>query len=186
MPAPTVTINEDQQLFVIGQGRGFSTYGFDNCMREAMALAEAVGRPDLAPRAEDRGRIEQYEAYQALLGEFARHPASEGTWYGGGTDPEVARVLEAARSDGTRIVITQGDVATGVAWDDKPVRGTVGRSTGITKVPLLIANARASGGGAISCQSVLRIQEAATGRDLYVSKVPQDALEAESEPSPRM
>ena len=57
-----------------------------------------------------------------------------------------------------RVAIFYGDPRTGKLWGDVEV-GTVGRSTGTTKVPLLIKTKRSYGGGAILVNNILRIEE---------------------------
>ena len=48
-----VTCNDTQRYFVIPSGdKGWSCLGYDNCFREATALADKLGRPDLAPPGE--------------------------------------------------------------------------------------------------------------------------------------
>lgn len=82
-----------------------------------------------------------------------------GTTYAENTPQGVISALEAARHDKRRIRIFYGDVVTGQSWLDRyDIEGTVGRSTGTNKVPLLIHNSRSMGGGVISTDVVLRIQ----------------------------
>jgi hypothetical protein len=59
-----------------------------------------------------------------------------------------------------------GDRETGREWHDEwHVAGTIGRSMGPLKVPLLIANKRSSGGGAILCDCIVRLL--VNGREVY-------------------
>jgi hypothetical protein len=81
-----------------------------------------------------------------------------GTTYGSGTAEGVIRVLEAAMRARHRIAIFYGDPTTGKVWGDVEV-GTVGRSMGPTKIPLLIKTSRSYGGGGISTANILRIEE---------------------------
>lgn len=81
-----------------------------------------------------------------------------GTAYNINTSDEVIKVLESARTDKKRIRIFYGDTNTGRDWmeiDD--TIGTVGRSTGINKIPLLIKNSRSMGGGAILDHCIVKI-----------------------------
>ena len=76
--------------------------------------------------------------------------------------------LESLLNSGTRIRIHYGDKETGKAWlEEFEIMGKVGRSTGREPVLLLVHNKRSMGGGAIMLDSVMRIQETATGRELF-------------------
>lgn len=91
-----------------------------------------------------------------------------GTSYDARTPEEVIRVLEAARLNRTRLHISLGETTTGKDWlEEFESHGYVGRSMGPVKVPLLIANRRSLGGGAILDHCVVRIRTAAGGRVLY-------------------
>ena len=91
-----------------------------------------------------------------------------GTSYDTRTPEEVIRVLEAARLNRTRLHISLGETTTGKDWlEEFESHGYVGRSMGPTKVPLLVANRRSTGGGAILDHCIVRIRESAGGRILY-------------------
>jgi len=91
-----VTINNEQRLFVINSGSGFSCYGFDNCFDEASQLAEKLGQP--APLESQKGAIEQYLQHQELISKA--HNVTLGTWFNRHTPPAVQRILEDARNTG--------------------------------------------------------------------------------------
>lgn len=91
-----------------------------------------------------------------------------GTSYHVETPAAVVQVLEQARQDRTRIHVSFGDATTGLDWlEEWDINGYLGRSMGPVKVPLLIANRRSTGGGAILDQFIVRIRESAGGRILY-------------------
>lgn len=94
-----------------------------------------------------------------------------GTSYDERTPADVIRVLENARANRTRLHISFGETAgtnLGLDWlEEFESYGYVGRSMGPIKVPLLIANSRSLGGGAILDHCIVRIRESSGGRVLY-------------------
>ncbi|WP_018949006.1 hypothetical protein [Thioalkalivibrio sp. ALMg11] len=160
----SVTTNDTQRLFVIPAGTGYSCLGFDVCYERARELASALGQP--APRPEERGTIEQYMEYQALVDQARNHDL--GTWFEPGTPDGVKTALESARKRGVRVRLFLGDSTTGRDWiEEWDVMGTVSRSLGPLKTPILIANSRSYGGGAILTRHVVRIVEIESRREVY-------------------
>ncbi len=94
-----------------------------------------------------------------------------GTFYDSRTPEEVIRVLESARLNRTRLHISLGETEgpnTGRDWlEEFDIHGYIGRSMGPIKVPLLIANRRSRGGGAILDHCIVRIRTSSGGRVLY-------------------
>lgn len=81
-----------------------------------------------------------------------------GTSYNSKTTDKMCQLLEKLRQDHTRVRFHWGDVKTGEDWGDiYDVSGTIGRSTGIYKIPLLIQTARSLGGGAILDHCIVKI-----------------------------
>lgn len=101
------------------------------------------------------------------------------------TPQAVRNILENARATGRRLRLFYGDRDTGRDWlEENDVLGTIGRSTGDVKVPLLIPTARSMGGTAILCDCIVRIVDAKTKRELYVHPkyhLPTLAIQAEAE-----
>ena len=75
-----------------------------------------------------------------------------------GTNDAVKAKLTSLHKTRDRVRIVYGDPITGKDWlEEYDVIGRIGRSTGSTKVPLLIANERSMGGGAILTAKILKI-----------------------------
>jgi hypothetical protein len=80
----------------------------------------------------------------------------------------VKRAIVHAYTHKLRIRVFYGDVTTGAAWADEwDIMGTVGRSTGSIKIPLLIQNSRAMGGGAVLDACIVAIKLTNGGGFLY-------------------
>ena len=59
-----VTINEEQKLYVIPSGKGYSCLGFDVCQRWTMLIAQELDRKDLLPIKSEHGTLEAYKRYE--------------------------------------------------------------------------------------------------------------------------
>ena len=81
-----------------------------------------------------------------------------GTSYQGFTPCQVIEILEKARQKNWRFRLHYGDKDTGKAWGDIET-GYIGRSMGPVKVPIILHNSRSTGGGAISTDCIVKIEE---------------------------
>lgn len=166
-----VTINAEQRLFVIPSGGGYSCLGFDVCYREALQLYNRLqphAPKDLMPTEDKIGTLDQYKQYQGLLNLGVRHEAMLGTWFSHGTPQEVQDIIEQYRKNGLRLRFWLGDIKTGRAWlEEYDVVGSISRSTGTMKVPLLIPNSKSIGGGAILTNCIVKIMGVESKRVLY-------------------
>lgn len=80
----------------------------------------------------------------------------------------VADVLQNAAIHRNRLRLWYGDVTTGIAWNDfHDVKGTIGFSTGVVTIPLLIARTSSSGGGGILTKRIVRIDDIKSKTTLY-------------------
>lgn len=80
------------------------------------------------------------------------------THYHDETPDAVISILERARADGTIVQLHYGDAETGRDWlEEFSTNGTVGRSTGAVKIPLLVPRGH-DGGDAISVQCIVKIR----------------------------
>lgn len=81
-----------------------------------------------------------------------------GTSYHPETPQGVIDMLERARQYNLRVRLFYGDPQTGRDWlEEHDTQGTIGRSMGPVKIPILIHNARSLGGGAILDHCIVRI-----------------------------
>lgn len=95
------------------------------------------------------------------------YKVANGTYYNVQTDNRIIEVLERCRMSGRRIRLDYGDVETGRSWgEDNDVTGKLGRSMGPVKVPILLHNARSTGGPQLLDQCLVAIMDT-HGRTLY-------------------
>ena len=86
-----------------------------------------------------------------------------GTHYSADTPEQMVDLLEQHRQAGTRVQVEYGDRATGQSWGDVEA-GTIRRSTGDVKIPLLVHNQRSMGGPGLLDSSVVRLTHASKER----------------------
>jgi len=97
-----------------------------------------------------------------------KYQVVDGTAYPVGAEKAVIAILEDVRKRKTRITLSYGDTKTGRDWlEENDVTGTMGRSTGIYKIPILLYNERSIGGGGILVGSIVRIRTALGKMVLY-------------------
>lgn len=105
-------------------------------------------------------------------------PIVNGTTYSTDTDPEVIRILEAARVSGDRVRLHYGHTRDtdcdgkpadlGLDWlDTCDVRGSIGRSMGPVRVPILLHSRRSMGGASVLDSSIVLIRASPGGCVLY-------------------
>jgi hypothetical protein len=94
--------------------------------------------------------------------------STSGTAYHGETEQRIIDILDKAWYEGTRLIFDWGDAKTGKSWgEDMDIRGTIGRSTGSIKIPLLIATKRSRGDGAILDNCIVKITRSQDKKVLY-------------------
>lgn len=115
-----------------------------------------------------------YDQIERMQGTIKYKITESGTAYHIETDDELVRILENIRHDGTRVTLDYGDVKTGESWGEQyDITGTLSRSTGRIKIPILIHNSRSFGGGAILDHCIIGIKHSnkSNGGDIYRVKV---------------
>jgi len=94
-----------------------------------------------------------------------------GTSYHIETSDKVIEVLESIRKNNSRIVLDYGDIKTGKSWNEQfDITGTIGRSTGINKIPILLHNSRSIGGVGILTHCIIGIKTSKGKISLYSLK----------------
>ena len=87
-----------------------------------------------------------------------KYKVVNGTSYHIGTTDEMVKELEKIRCAGLRVLLDYGDVETGQSWGEVfDTAGTIGRSMGPTKIPILLHNIRSTGGSGILDDCIVRI-----------------------------
>lgn len=83
-----------------------------------------------------------------------------GLWFSTETEQHIKDIIVRLYLSKKRVRFHWGDTKTGRDWGDTyDVCGTVGRTSGIQKIPLLIHNSRSRGGGAILDHCIVKITE---------------------------
>lgn len=92
-----------------------------------------------------------------------------GLWFSPDCPMNARTVICALYKSQTRITVDYGNPKTGKSWGETfNIHGRIGRSTGSRKIPLLIHNRRAIGGGGILTDCILSIRTSkAPHRVLY-------------------
>jgi hypothetical protein len=97
------------------------------------------------------------------------YQVAHGTYYHKEPPAAVIGVLEQVRKGGVRIRLSYGDTETGRDWlDEFSVEGTISRSIGPVKVPILLARRTSFGGPALLDHCIVNIRRTGKGgRVLY-------------------
>lgn len=84
------------------------------------------------------------------------------------TSESVKTAITKAYNSGERVRVWYGDTVTGEAWlEEYDVCGTIERSGGEVKIPLLVKNSRSYGGGALLDKAIVRIDSIASRHTIY-------------------
>lgn len=164
-----VTLKND--MFVISGNGGYSCLGFDVLFGRLTELSKrlvSAGMACAAPSRKEKGTLKQYQAYQVAM-QLYETLNDKKTWFDSDTPYKVRTLLERYRRSGKELRIFYGDRQTGRDWlEEFDTVGTIGRSTGAMKVPLLMIDEY--GGTAISTNSIVRLMDVESGEELYRCK----------------
>lgn len=159
-----MTINADQRLFVLRSGDGFSCLGFDVVFKRLKQYAQLLRRP--LPEPADIGTPAQYQQYlEAESAYIATRPTQ--TFFDADTPLVVQALLEAYRKSGAPVRVFLGDAQTGRDWmEEHDVVGTIGRSMGPIKIPLLVPKGEDGGCGLLTA-NIVRLVDIGSLREVY-------------------
>ena len=161
-----VTINQEQQIYVINRAEGVSCWGFKNAFEETMLLAQRLSRPELIPTDSEFGKLTVLDKHRSLI-DLARAAGDLGTWFRASTPDKVKRIINRLIHTDEVVRLFCGDPQTGkMDVTDFEVMGRVGRSGGILKVPLLLEE-DSGFGGPIPDDRILRIIRVSDRKVLY-------------------
>ena len=150
MNTKPVTLNEDQRLYVIPCGEGYTCLGFDVCERRTVALArELAALGESIPQPEPVGTLARYQQYRALLDKALEHNRATGWRSKSELTPELVGY------EGKRVEVRHrwgADKAVEV------VRFIVGKSTGWIPCHLEIKTRRSTGGAAVCLGEILSVR----------------------------
>lgn len=101
----------------------------------------------------------------------AKNIVVNGTSYPTNIPSKLVDVLEKCRLNKTRIVIEYGYTETGISFGEiHDTTGYVGRTTGDSKVPIMLYNTRSDGGMCLMLNRILNIKESKGKKLIYSHK----------------
>lgn len=114
----------------------------------------------------DNGNSFEYVNCNGTCFKYGRNIQNEGWKYK--ENEKLWNLLSSLVHSGRRVRIWYGDTETGRSWNEEhEVTGTIGRSCGNIKIPLLLKNSRSYGGGALLDDCIVRIDDIHQKRTLY-------------------
>jgi len=143
-----VTINREQELYVIFCGRDYTCLGFDVCLEWARGIAEWLGVPAIDP--ELRGTMEAYAQYEELAGEGRHKHSATGERCPALLTPQLVGL------EGKRVEV--------VDHDGEKRRFIVGKSTGWLPIHLEISRRNSSGGFGVTGAPFRSVRVVSQGR----------------------
>jgi hypothetical protein len=159
-----IKLNKEENMYVYKHKHGVTCRGFQSLFDEANQLARLLEAHDLIPTTDEWGTLATQVKHDQLI-KLAKGK-NLGTFFDSRTPAKVRKVLEDARCNATQLRIFNGDTKTGRDWlEECDVQGHIGRSTGILKIPLLIAEGE-DGGPALLDHCIVRIMDL-EGKILY-------------------
>jgi len=113
------------------------------------------------------GTMDQYAAYREVIEMMRNSKFKFGTWFNPKTPKKVQRILDEYRRSGEMLRVFYGDAETGRDWmEEYDMIGTIGRSTGVMQIPLLVSKGEGGGPGLLD-DCIIRIIDVESGKELY-------------------
>jgi hypothetical protein len=163
-----ISVNKEQGVFVQNFNDGCTTLGSD---QDFKILAKIVHRLGLSipVRENEKGTLSQYLLYKEAIKAYADARLNE-TWHHPDALPEVSKIIDRCIKNGTRVRLFYGDTNTGHEWgEENDVLGTIRRTTGPLKSPIMIPKGEHSGSKILE-HCLLKIMDADTHSVLWVHK----------------
>lgn len=169
-----ISVNQNQGLFVLNFDGGCTTMGFDHVFKTLAKIVQRIGL-SMPVREDEKGTIAQYTLYREAIDAYASAGLRE-TWHHPDALPEVCKVMDRCIKNGARVRLFYGDTVTGRDWgEENDVLGTVGRTTGPLKSPILIPKGEHAGTTILE-HRILKIMDADTHRVLWTHEQYQAPL----------
>lgn len=161
-----ISVNQNQSLFVLHFAGGCTTIGFDNVFKTLAKIVQRLGL-SIPVREEEKGTIAQYTLYREAIDAYAVARLNE-TCHHPDALPAVCKVIDRCITNGTRVRLFYGDTDTGRDWgEENDVLGTIGRSAGPLKSPILVPKGEHAG-TTITEHCLVKLMDADTRRVLWV------------------
>ncbi len=160
-----ISVNKNQSLFVFSFDGGCTTMGFENVFKILKRIVQQLGL-SLLVHEDEKGSLSQYSQYQAAVKAYADARLNE-TWHDPDASPEVCKVIDRCIKNSTYVRLFYGDTESGRDWgEENNVIGTVSRTTGPLKTPILMPKGE-NFGDIIPEQCIVKIVDADTRRTLW-------------------
>lgn len=165
----TVTANQEKRQFIIESSHSTTIWGFQVIFDQLVELNNRLTKAGVqVPMANklEIGTVRQYEQYLTALAAYTKLN-DEDTWYLDSTPKKLKDLLECYRKNRKPVRIFYGNPETGEDWlSDYGVLGTIGRSTGFMKAPLLLEKS-SQWGDLLSVDNILRIVDVDSREEVY-------------------
>lgn len=160
-----ISVNNEQGLFVLSFHGGCTTLGFDHVLNTLKRIVQRLGL-SVSVHEEEKGTLTQYAQYQAAVKSYAEARLDE-TWHDPDASHKVCKIIDRCIKNGTRVRLFYGDTDSGRDWrEENDVLGTIGRTLGPFKSPILIPKGK-NGGTMVLERHLVKIMDADSRHTLW-------------------